>query len=176
MYAAIYEKGQIFKTTDGGASWNPVNLGDEAGLFHIYVLMTDPQNSGTVYASLTAFDCGYYDVCPNGYFDKLSAGPGPGLFKSTDGGQSWVKLGKLPMAAQFSGVNALAIDPKNSSILYAPSDTGAGVFRSTDAGASWTALKDGLTVPVSVLAVDTQDTSTVYAGTQGGGVFSITIQ
>jgi photosystem II stability/assembly factor-like uncharacterized protein len=178
LYAALYGKGQILKTTDGAASWNPVSLGDAAGLFHIYSLIADPQNSGTVYAAFTAFDCGYYDVCPMNYFDKLSAGPGPGLYKTTDGGQSWSKLDKLPLAAQFSGVNALAIDPKNSNILYAaPTDVAAGVFRSTDGGASWSALRDGLTTPfVSVLAVDTQDSSIVYAGTEGGGVFAITIQ
>jgi hypothetical protein len=78
-------------------------------------------------------------------------------------------------------VTALAIDPITSTTLYAG---GSGVFESTDGGNSWQAINAGLTTDspfpqllpvraVSALAIDPMTPSTLYAGTDGGGVFSI---
>jgi hypothetical protein len=70
-------------------------------------------------------------------------------------------------------VSSLVIDPANPSTLYV---NGNGVFRSTDAGVTWKAVNTGLTTfDVNSLAIDSQDTRTVYAGT-AGGVFVITFE
>ena len=98
---------------------------------------------------------------------------GGGVFRSTDGGNTWTPAGLANRV-----VRALAIDPSTPTTLYA--GTGGGVFRSTDAGASWTAL--GLTdlhTQVEVLAIDPVTPTTLYAGTFdaetfGGAVFRST--
>ena len=64
-------------------------------------------------------------------------------------------------------VRALAIDPKNSSILYA--GTNGGVFKSTDWGGQWSAVNSGLTnTKVWALAIDPSSPRTLYAGTEDG--------
>lgn len=76
------------------------------------------------------------------------------------------------MKLGLPGVNTLAIDPQNSSSLYAA--IYGGVFKSTDGGASWNAVNSGLpAVGIGILVVDPLNSITVYAGT-GLGVFAIT--
>ena len=74
-----------------------------------------------------------------------------------------------------TGVRALALDPTNTSTLYAGT-LGSGVFKSTDMGANWLAINNGLTnLDIFALAIDPTDTSTLYAGTINfGGVFKST--
>ena len=67
----------------------------------------------------------------------------------------------------------VTFDPKNPNKLYAAA--GTSVFKSSDGGASWNVVGPGLTANVSVFVVDAQDSNTIYAATQGGGVFTITI-
>jgi photosystem II stability/assembly factor-like uncharacterized protein len=107
----------------------------------------------------------------------LYAWNGKGLFKSTDAGASWSEL-------TSGSVHAVAIDPQNSSTLFV--STNAGMSKSTDGGASWSALNSGLPMttmyvmnsapfyPVSTLAIDPQNPSTIYAGTGASGVFQTT--
>ena len=169
LYATTYESwpiagGQIFRTTDGGRSWSMTNTAWDAALFDVALVSIDPQNAGTLYVGVSLFDCSW-DVCPSNYWEKVKAEPGPGIFKSADGGRSWVKLG-WP-----SGL--VTVDPKNPNTLYAA--LGTNVVMSSDGGASWNVVGSGLTASVSALVVDAQDSNTVYAATQGGGVFAITI-
>src|SRR6266852_4984349 len=69
-------------------------------------------------------------------------------------------------------VNALAIDPRTPTTLYAAGD---GVFKSTDGGNTWSAVNTGLTTPyVDTLAIDPRTPTTLYAGTVAGGVLTST--
>ena len=161
----------IFQSTDAGGTWSAVNLGWDAGLFDIGAgaLVADPQTPGTLYAGTQQLDCQDY-ICPDDYYTKASAAGGAGLFKSTDGGQSWATLNGLPAG----DVSIVTIDPRNPSTLYVVSYLN-GIFRSTDGGASWIAVNSGLTATyVSALIVDGQTPSTVYAATSGNGVVAIT--
>src|SRR3989442_7463173 len=68
-------------------------------------------------------------------------------------------------------INALAIDPKTPSTLYAGT-SGGGVFQSTDGGTSWRAINSGLTgTIIKALAIDPLSPSALYAGASLGGVF-----
>jgi photosystem II stability/assembly factor-like uncharacterized protein len=106
--------GGVFKSIDGGATWTGLTPGFNGAIF----LIADPQNSGTVYAS------------PGGQ-GQLS-----GLYKSTDAGASW---NLVHQGVAF----ALALDPRNSNILYLSNVSGTGsgtvygISKSTDGGASW---------------------------------------
>ena len=87
--------------------------------------MIDPQHPANLYA---AFEYG-------------------GVFKSTDAGVSWSPANSgLTDAQGSSSTVALAIDPRNSSTLYAVSSPGSrwGVFKSNDAGATWNLASSGL--------------------------------
>jgi len=177
LFCVRYTDAQMFRTTNGGASWTPVNSGWDAALFHVVVMAADPRNSGTLYAGTQAFDCGYGDACPPDYYDKLAATHGPGLFKTTDGGQNWIRLDIPfnPSSLDFFGLSVVTIDPRTPGTLYVAAGYPSRVFRSTDGGASWNLLSSGWTSSqVTGLVVDGQNPSTLYAATQGGGVFALT--
>jgi photosystem II stability/assembly factor-like uncharacterized protein len=97
--------------------------------------------------------------------DTLYAG-GLGVHRSVDGGKTWRKAG-LPR----SPVLALAVDPKETAVVYAGTD--AGLFKSTNAGASWQPLQGALDdVRIEALAVDPEYRQTVIAGTDQGVFWS----
>ncbi len=94
----------------------------------------------------------------------LYCGTAQGLYRSSDAGASWSRLGTM------TTVQALAIDTIENGILYV--GTSAGVFVSTDAGESWGTLNDGLTnTNVLTLKLRTGPGRELFAGTNGGGVF-----
>lgn len=111
--------------------------------------------------------------------DVLYAGTTAGVYKSTDGGESWF-LSSQGMPESL--VQALAIAPSDPDTLYASIGvlpTVAGVFRSTDGGETWTPASRGLPdpppfcgcgslLPISALAVDPANAQVVYAGTSEG--------
>lgn len=68
-------------------------------------------------------------------------------------------------------VTRLAVDPKNSDILYAATDD-KGVFKNSDRGKSWSPINRGLkNARIRFLTVDPSDSNTLYIGTYGGGVY-----
>jgi photosystem II stability/assembly factor-like uncharacterized protein len=89
------------------------------------------------------------------------------VFKSTDSSARWKTTGLMD---QFA-VNAIAVDPINSTTIYAGSD--GGIFKSIDGGSSWTAI--GLTnLIVRSIAIDPSNPSRIFAGTLGQGIFKST--
>jgi photosystem II stability/assembly factor-like uncharacterized protein len=97
--------------------------------------------------------------------DTLYAG-GLGVQRSVDGGKTWRQAG-LPR----SPVLALAVDPKETAVVYAGTD--AGLSKSTNAGASWQPLQGALDdVRVEALAIDPKYRRTVIAGTDQGVFWS----
>ncbi|MGB8644471.1 MAG: hypothetical protein WCF84_04490 [Anaerolineae bacterium] len=116
--------GGIWKTTDGGASWALIN--DTMANLAIGSMALDPTSSGqTLYAGTG-----------EGFFNA-DAIQGAGIFKSTDGGNTWTQLASTAPATttQFQYVNRLAISPDGSTLLAA---TNAGIMSSPDGGTSWT--------------------------------------
>jgi hypothetical protein len=113
--------GGIWKTTDGGASWQP--LDDFMANLAVSTLAIDPTNPNVLYAGTGE---GFYNP------DSLR---GAGIFKTTDGGATWTQLSSTANS-DFEYVNRLSISPSNSQVLLAA--TGTGMFRSTDGGTNWT--------------------------------------
>jgi photosystem II stability/assembly factor-like uncharacterized protein len=143
----------LFKSVDGGASWNnnispPESgcvasgaLGSSGGMMAI-----DPADPSVLYLQETDDGDEYW-----------------ALMRSTDGGANWSTF----WPSLETGVNALLIDPNNSAVIYAGLET--GFCKTADGGATWRC--NGLqNVSVTTLALDPGDPSTLYAGT-GSGLF-----
>ena len=133
----------IYKSTDGGETWTHMGLKESERITRILV---DPKSSDTVYA------------CVPG---KLwSDSKDRGLYKTTDGGKSWNLI--LKGSNLSTGCSTVAMDPKNSSVMFAglwdfrrkgwefrsggngpDAPSGSGLYRSTDAGKTWTELDAG---------------------------------
>jgi photosystem II stability/assembly factor-like uncharacterized protein len=140
-YGPNEERG-IFRSTDGGATWKKVLYKDaNTGGDDVVI---DPANPNVVYASLWESRLGPWED-GNQY-----EGTHGGLFKSTDGGETWKPLTKgLPDGLVQAHI-ALAASDENR--LYATvatakqggyaSGAGLGVYRSDDAGESWTKVTD----------------------------------
>src|SRR5262249_36376719 len=119
----------VFRTRDGGATWQKVLFKNEnVGAAD---LAFDPQNSQVVYASL------WNTGRPPGSVSPPAYGPGGGLYKSTDGGTTWQQLTNgLP--TEKLGRIGLATSPTNRSRVYAIVDAKeGGLYRSDDSGATW---------------------------------------
>ena len=131
-YGPNPERG-VFRSTDGGQTWQKVLYKDErTGAID---LAFDPRNPQTVYAVLWQAQQGPWE---NGAF----SGPNSGLFKSTDGGTTWNPLtGGLPTFAQGGlGRIGIAIAPSDPNRMYALVEArgeAGGLYRSDDAGANW---------------------------------------
>src|SRR5262249_39855708 len=130
-YGPNEERG-VYRSTDGGATWRRVLYKDEnTGAVQVSF---DPTNPQIIYADLWAGRQGPWE---NGAWQ----GPESGLFKSTDGGDTWKKLTKgLPTFEQGLGRIGFDVSRSNPNILYATVEANpqqGGVYRSDDAGESW---------------------------------------
>ncbi len=134
-YGPNAERG-VFRTIDGGKSWEKVLFIDEnTGAIQVTI---DPVNAKIVYSDLFMARNAPWE---NGYL----SGPKSGLYKSEDGGSTWKKLsGGLPTADSGLGRIGFCIAPSNHDRLYATVDskTGSGLYRSDDGGNSWKKLSD----------------------------------
>lgn len=156
IYGPNKERG-VFRTTDGGATWHGVKQIDaKTGAVDICI---DPHNPRVLYA-------GFWQVSRKPWrFD--SGGPGSGLWRSQDGGDSWTHLTKgLPKGVKGKiGVSASAA---RKDLVYAiiEAETG-GVFRSTDGGDSWKRVNEERKLRqrawyYSRIHADPQQADTVY--------------
>ncbi|HMU73572.1 MAG TPA: hypothetical protein PKD93_12565, partial [Ferruginibacter sp.] len=129
-YGPNTERG-VYRTLDGGTTWEKVLYKDEnTGAIQVTI---DPNNSNIIYADLWAARQGPWE---NGAWN----GKESGLFKSTDGGNTWKKLtAGLPTTEQGLARIGFCIAPSNSNRLYATVEAGkyGGIYRSDDAGENW---------------------------------------
>ncbi|MGH8278268.1 MAG: WD40/YVTN/BNR-like repeat-containing protein [Gammaproteobacteria bacterium] len=165
----------MYKSTDAGKTWTHIGL-DKS--MEIGTIIVDPHNPERLFAAALG--------------NIYAANPERGIYRSTDGGQTWQKV--LYKNANVGGMS-LAFDPDNSQIVYAslwatrrppwsvypPSiGPGSGIYKSIDGGTTWKQLTDGLPtegVGKIGIAVAPTDPNRVYAiiGTKtqdgGGGLY-----
>lgn len=138
-YGPQRERG-IFRTKDGGETWEHVLFVDEnTGASD---LVMDPNNPRILFAGMWQIEIHTWG--------RTSGGPGSGIFMSRDGGDTWTRLEGNGLPAQDVGKIALAMAPSNSNRIYALIETGDGVpledgtetesgelWRSDDGGDTW---------------------------------------
>ncbi|HXS36277.1 MAG TPA: hypothetical protein VN721_06220 [Flavipsychrobacter sp.] len=165
----------LYRSTDGGDNWIKVGLDSTE---HIAKIVIDPKNDSNIYV----------------------AAPGPlwsdskhrGLYKSTDGGQTW---NKILYVNEKTGCADVAVDPTNPNIVYATTwefrrlpyafnsgGMGSGMWKSTDGGKTWRELKQGLpekpfgrialamapSAPQNLLAIVESKETALYISSNGG--------
>jgi photosystem II stability/assembly factor-like uncharacterized protein len=128
-YGPQQERG-IFRTADGGKTWNRVLFVDEnTGASEVVM---DPSNPRTLFAGMWPLEIHTWG--------RESGGPGSGIYKSTDEGLTWKKLTGNGLPTRTTGKVAMAIANSNPNRVYALIETGDGVpvnGKETDRGKLW---------------------------------------
>ncbi len=146
----------LFKTTDGGKTWNAVlKISENTGVTDI---VQDPQDPDTLYAAAYQRRRHVYTL--------INGGPESALYKSTDAGASWNKL-RAGVPNVELGRIGLAISPVDPNVLYATieaADGRGGIFRSTDRGGSWERRNpfDSTAMYYSQIIADPKDVERIY--------------
>jgi photosystem II stability/assembly factor-like uncharacterized protein len=157
----------VFRSRDGGQNWEKMGLESSE---RIGMIRIDPRDSNTMFVAAQG--------------PLWSGGGERGLFKSTDGGESWRKvlgdgLGNTEIDDQYTGVSEVHMDPRNPDVMYAVSwqrfrnvavlmdgGPGTGIHKSEDGGETWRELTEGLPEESrgkTGLAISPQDPDVVYA-------------
>ncbi|GBD07614.1 Xyloglucanase [bacterium HR21] len=143
--------GGIWRTTDGGQSWIP--LFDDGNSLSFGALAIDPNNPDILYAATGEMS------------NNIDSYLGAGIFKSTDGGQSWTPLGLTHVGA-FSKIE---VHPLNSNLIVAgATKSAAGFWRSSDGGQTWERTFVG---SVTDISLNPRDTTEFFIGVAGRGVY-----
>lgn len=145
--------GGVFKTTDGGATWNPIF--DAQPYLAIGAITIDPNNHQIIWVGTGDLNISGYPFI------------GDGIYKSTDGGATWTHMG----LTEESIVSKIIVDPTNSNIVYASTmgipfftSNDRGLYKSTDGGVNWSQI---LFVDVDAgiidMVMDPANSQTLYA-------------
>ncbi|MFO8175787.1 MAG: hypothetical protein R6T96_16000, partial [Longimicrobiales bacterium] len=140
--AVAYGDG-IYKSRDGGQSWEHMGLENSE---HIGKILVDPRDSDVVWVAAQG--------------PVWSSGGDRGLYKTTDGGKSWMKVLDI---SEHTGVTDMVMDPRDPDVVIAAAwqrqrkvwtlvsgGPESGLYKTTDGGESWEELTRGLPTSVDV--------------------------
>jgi len=162
----------VYKSVDGGQTWKNMGLSKSE---HVSDIIIHPTNPDIVWVSAQG--------------PLWSGGGERGLYKTTDGGETWKQV--LTPADKWTGVTSLLIDPRNPDKLYAATwarqrsigayvgtNERAGIHTSNDGGETWTELKTGLpegNMGKIGMAISPMNPDVIYAtietDNRGGGFY-----
>jgi photosystem II stability/assembly factor-like uncharacterized protein len=145
--------GGLWKTTNRGVTFSPIF--DDGGSFTLCCIVIDPKNSDVLWLGTGEHN------------SQRSAHFGDGVYKSTDAGKTWKRMG----LATSEHIGRIAIDPRNTNVVYVAaqgplwsSGGERGLFKTADGGATWTAV---LTISpdtgISDVILDTKNPDVVIA-------------
>jgi photosystem II stability/assembly factor-like uncharacterized protein len=163
VLAASELLGNVFRSTNGGASWTHVFTipdvipGDSTTAQGFKQMVFAPSSPGLIYAGTCM---GINQLTP--------ASTCHGIYRSLDGGLTWEDANDANTANQC--IHDIAIHPEFPGLIYAASNSG-GLFRTFDGGAHWSPLENLPATDVRSVAIKPGQPDVVYAGTQGDGVY-----
>jgi len=151
VYAATTGSG-VFKSTDGGANWNPASQGLTTFATDVQILVAHPSSPSVIYA-----------------------GTADGVFKSANAGGNWQEANS-GIGGTWPSCQVLAVAPGAGTKLYAGfQGADSPLFKSADGAQSWQSAAVGLpAVALTAIAIDPEDSETVYVGTFGQAIFKTT--
>ncbi|HEX4439760.1 MAG TPA: hypothetical protein VH854_06795 [Thermoanaerobaculia bacterium] len=183
-------RGNFYRSTDGGESWEPLRQTPAFPDHYVTVLQADRAVRGRLWAALVGDLSGSvlarsddggqtwtpllastktvlsraFAIAP-GPPGRLAVGGDEGVRVSSDGGRTWARTGEgVPGLQQ---VESLAYDPADARTLYA--GTWRQAFRTRDGGASWARIAEGMVLDATVYSwdFDGADTRDVWVSTCG---------
>jgi photosystem II stability/assembly factor-like uncharacterized protein len=178
LYAGTISQG-VYKSTNNGSFWSPINTGLPDSL--INVIAIDPADTNKVFVgssdslfvstdggatwvsagldSVVVSDILFNPQAPDTIYVGTDSS---GVFRSRDGGTTWVQVNNGLGSLRISG---MAIHPTQPDTLYSVT-LDMGLFRSTDGGTTWTANNIGLTATnLSSIAIAPDNPNVLYVGT-----------
>lgn len=152
-------QGGVWKTVDHGQSWMP--LTDDLPILRISDIAVDPSDPNTLY--ICVGDYAYLGVGLDLDGRDRNTHYGLGVYKTTDGGATWLPTGLSFEMTQRdeSLMRRIFVDPNNSSRLVAAGIS--GIWRSDDAGVSWSQIVDTL---IADFEMDPSNPNVLYASSQ----------
>ena len=145
--------GGLWKTTNRGNDWEPIF--DEGGSYSLGCVTIDTRNSDVIWLGTGENS------------SNRSVGYGDGVYKSSDGGQSWKRMG----LSDSQHIGRILVDPRDSDVVFVAAEgplwsSGGdrGLFKTTNGGRTWKAvLKISPNTGVTDIAFDPRDPDVVYA-------------
>src|SRR5467141_3386003 len=147
--------GGVWKSSNGGTTFKPIF--DKEAAQSIGAVAIDPQAPKTIWAGTGEA------------WTRNSASIGNGIYKSTDGGDSWTNMG----LQNSERIAKIIVDPKNSNTVYAcvpgklwSDSEDRGVYKTTDGGKTWNKILKGasLSTGCSMISMNPQDSKVLFAG------------
>ena len=147
--------GGVWKSTDGGTTFRPIF--DKQTAQSIGALALDPSHPDTYWAGTGES------------WMRNSVSVGDGIYKTTDGGETWTNMG-LPNSEHISSI---VVDPGNGDVVYAcvpgrlwSDSADRGLYKTTDGGKTWTQILKGpnLSTGCSTIAMDPKNPRKLFAG------------
>jgi photosystem II stability/assembly factor-like uncharacterized protein len=147
--------GGIWKSTNGGTTFKPIF--DKQSVQSIGAVTIDPKNPKVVWAGTGES------------WTRNSVSIGDGIYKSTDGGESWTNMG----LKESERIVKIIVDPTDSNTVYAcvpgklwSDSTERGVYKTTDGGKTWTKVLAGgnPSAGCSMMSMDPQNSKILFAG------------
>ncbi len=167
LWSASTDRG-VYKTTDGGTTWQKIfSIDENTGCSE---LVMDPSNPDILYAAFWEFRRSAYSFNSGGFKS--------GLYKSTDAGATWQKIHKGFPEGKLGRI-AMAAAPSQPQTLYAVIESEqkekTGLYKSSDAGANWQFLNGDFELSVrpfyfSRIVVDPKNPEIVYKAGLSGSV------
>jgi len=146
--------GGVWKSSNGGTTFKPVF--DKEAVQSIGAITIDPQSPKTIW------------VGTGEAWTRNSTSVGEGIYKSTDGGDSWTNMG----LKNSERISKILVDPKNSNTVYAcvpgklwSDSEDRGVYKTTDGGKSWNKILKGtnLSTGCAMMSMNPQDSKVLFA-------------